>query len=329
MKTRREGVALLTVLLLVAVLAVIAVLVLDDVRFSIRRATNAQTAAQAQWHAAGAERVALSQIRRLIAVNPGRTPTDPAWDGRPLAFPLDQGQVVLTVSDGQSCFNLNSLAQGAEGAGQVRAEGVRQFVRLQAALGVPTGQARRIADAAADWIDADAVPLPYGAEDAAYARQIPPRRTGSRLFLDPAELRQVAGVDAAIYARLRPHVCALPTTALSPLNLNTLTPEDAPLLAMLLDGALSVQGARQVIAARPAGGWASTHDFWSLPAFLSATPSAEVNGQVTLETRYFDYDIDVEWAGARAIRTGLIAVGRDGRASVAMVRWERPARGGA
>ena len=38
MKTRREGVALLTVLLLVAVLAVIAVLVLDDVRFSIRRA---------------------------------------------------------------------------------------------------------------------------------------------------------------------------------------------------------------------------------------------------------------------------------------------------
>ena len=37
----REGLALLTVLLLVAVMAVVAVAILDDVRFSVRRTTNA------------------------------------------------------------------------------------------------------------------------------------------------------------------------------------------------------------------------------------------------------------------------------------------------
>ena len=44
----REGMALLTVLLLVAVMSVVAVAVLDDVRFSVRRATNVETQTQAQ-----------------------------------------------------------------------------------------------------------------------------------------------------------------------------------------------------------------------------------------------------------------------------------------
>lgn len=45
--------ALLTVLLLVAVMAAVAVLVLDDIRFSVRRTMNAETQSQAQWYAAG------------------------------------------------------------------------------------------------------------------------------------------------------------------------------------------------------------------------------------------------------------------------------------
>ena len=61
-RKRREGMALLTVLLLVAVMAVIAVAVLDDVRFSIRRAANAETGSQARWYAAGAEVLARRQV---------------------------------------------------------------------------------------------------------------------------------------------------------------------------------------------------------------------------------------------------------------------------
>lgn len=320
----REGMALLTVLLLVAALSVIAVLVLDDVRFSIRRATNAEISSQAQWHAAGAERLALSQIRRLAQVSPGRTPIDPVWDGRPFVFPVEQGQITLTVSDGQSCFNLNSVVQGQGGAQMGGGEGVRQFMHLQTLLGVPAGRARRIANATADWIDADQIVRPDGAEDRGYDRPDQPLLTSGRLFVDVSELRQVAGMDSATYARLRPYVCALPTSELSPLNINTLQADDAPLLAMLTDGALSVSGARRVIASRPAAGWDSTFALWRHPAFLSVSLPAAVYEQVSLETRYFDYRVDVQFAEGSASRSGQIRLGRDGKVSIASVRWSRP-----
>ena len=40
----------------------------------------------------------------------------------------------------------------------------------------------------------------------------------------------------ATYATLRPHLCALPSTDLSPINVNTLTEAQAPLLVMLSGG---------------------------------------------------------------------------------------------
>lgn len=131
-------------------------------------------------------------------------------------------------------------------------------------------------------------------------------------------------MDAATYRRLRPFVCALPTSQLSPLNLNSLRPEDAPLLVMLTDGALSLSGARRVIAARPAAGWSSVFELWQHPAFLSVSLPAEAYEQVTLETRYFDYVAEVRLADGGASRSGLIQIGRDGQAAVTNVRWSRP-----
>jgi general secretion pathway protein K len=78
----REGMALLTVLLLVAVMSVVAVALLDDVRFSVRRTTNAEIGGQAQWLASGAELLARNRIKRLIQINPARTPLQPEWNGQ-------------------------------------------------------------------------------------------------------------------------------------------------------------------------------------------------------------------------------------------------------
>ena len=103
---RREGMALLTVLLLVAVMSVVAVAVLDDVRFSVRRASNAEGQAQAQLYADGAELLALRQIEQLIAAGPTRTPLEPEWNGRLLSFPIDGGNLSAVVRDGQNCFCL-------------------------------------------------------------------------------------------------------------------------------------------------------------------------------------------------------------------------------
>ena len=313
--------ALLTVLLLVAVMSVVAVAILDDVRFSVRRATNVEFQSQAQWYAAGAESLARGQISRLLAAGPRRTPLDPAWNGRPMSFPIDGGTLTATVTDGQACFNLNSLVLGFGEDLTARPLGAEQFRALGRAVGAPDSRMGAIADALTDWLDADTTPLPLGAEDGVYAGLARPYRTGGVLLAEVSELRAVKGVDAETYRRLRPWVCTLPTSRLSPLNVNTLTPAQAPLLTMLTAGAVRPDQARMVIAARPRDGWPDAAAFWSQPALAAVHVDQEARDQVTVLTRFFDLRVEVELGGSRAVRTALLEAGSDGRVRTVIQRW--------
>ena len=317
----REGMALLTVLLLVAVMSVVAVAVLDDVRFSVRRATNAETQAQAQWYANGAEALARRQVARLLAANPARTPLEPDWNGRRLSFPIDGGTIEAVVTDGQACFNLNSLVEGFGEDLLARPQGAAQFLALGRAVGAPDSRMRAVADALTDWLDADTTPLPLGAEDGAYAGLARPYRTGGVLLAEVSELRAIKGVDADLYRRLRPHVCALPTSRLTTLNVNTLTPEQAPLLMMLTDNALGAAAARDLIARRPAAGWRDADAFWAEPALAALAPSDDVRAQATVLTRYFNLRVDVAYGGGRAVRTALLFAQPDGSVRTVIQRW--------
>src|SRR5690606_39757620 len=89
-------------------------------------------------------------------------------------------------------------------------------------------QAQGMADALADWIDSDDQRAPLGAEDRSYAARADGYRTGATLLAEPSELRAIRGYDAVAYARLRPHVCALPVGGPSPVNVNALVPAQAP-----------------------------------------------------------------------------------------------------
>jgi general secretion pathway protein K len=295
----REGAALLAVLILVAILSIVAVVVLDDVRFSIRRAQNVEAQTQAQWYALGAERLARRRIRQLVQATPERTPAPAGWNGRRFDFPIEGGALALTVRDGQACFNLNSLVEGGGTARIPSATGQAQFIAFQQGLGVPAGEAQRLASRLAQVI------------------------ADGGLLAEPSELRGL-GVGAAAYARLRPRVCALPTTGPTRFNVNSLTPADAPLLAMLAPERLSVEAARRVLASRPAGGWADVDAVWATPALAALAPTAAEREQVTVATRYFAFEAEVVWAGGEAVRSGLIEVGRDGRVRSVLTRWTPP-----
>jgi general secretion pathway protein K len=313
--------ALLTVLLLVAVMAAVAVLILDDIRFSVRRTTNVETQAQAQWYAAGAEALARRQIADLMAVDAARTPLEPRWNGRILSFPIEDGSIQAVVTDGQACFNLNSLVLGQDEDLVANPEGQAQFLALGAALGLPRGRMTALAAALTDWMDGDSDARPGGAVDARYAGLAAPYRTGGVMLADVSEMRAVAGMDDGLYRRLLPFVCALPTSGLSPINANTLTPAQAPLLVMLTGGALGLNGAKAAIAARPPVGWASTDAFWAQPALRGVSPDEATRGQVSLMTRFYDLRIDVDYGGARAVRTALIHAAPDGGVRTVIRRW--------
>ncbi len=312
---------LLMVLLLVGVMAAIAVLVLDDVRFSTRRVRNVETASMAQWYAISAERLARRQIRRLHDANPQRTPVAPDWNGQSMAFPIENGALRVSLEDGQSCFNLNSVAEDAGGMLVARAAGVAQLSLLATLAGVSEPQAVTIANSAADWIDSDRSARPFGSEDEAYSGLPQPRRTPGVMMVEVTELRTVRGVDEAAYRALRPYLCALPTTQLSPININTLAEKDAPLLSMLGGGLISVQAAQRAIASAPAGGWANVAAFWSQPALRGMTPPQYAQDQVTVQTRYFNFRADVTYLDAEAVRTGLFEIGKDNRIRTVISRW--------
>ena len=313
----QAGAALLTVLLLVAVMSVLLVGVLDDIRFGLRRTGNAQAMTQAQWYALGSEELARARIRQLDRGD-GRTTLEGGWNGRPFVFPIDGGVMRIRLDDASACFNLNSVVEGAVGQWSRREAGVHQYVALLRALEFTPVQADAMASALVDWIDSDQLPSPDGAEDARYASRDPGYRTSGVLLAEASELRAIAGHDAAAYARLRPHVCAQPDNTLSPLNVNTLEPEDAPMLAMLGDNAFDLAAARRVIASRPAGGWT---DLAAFSRAVAVPLPDHVLQQVRLRTRYFALRTEVEYEGAEVILSALLDSDSTGDVRLVARRW--------
>lgn len=306
MKPGERGAALLTVLMLVAVMAALSASALERLRLSTRLAANAGAIDQARVYAVAAEQVAAARIGDLV-----ERPIDPAaWSGRTTRLPLPTGVATARLDDGGSCFNLNSVVSGqpaVPGAPLlVRPAGLMQFIQLMQVLGVAEPEARRVATALADWVDTDSQAMLDGAEDAAYAGRAPGYRTGNTFLADASELRAVAGVTPELYARLKPWICALPTSDLSPINPNSVAPDQAPLVAMLFPDLVPVERARALIATRPAGGWESAGAFWNAASRMGLVPGGEAQSQVQLQPRWFALGITVELGPARIDEQALV-----------------------
>lgn len=302
-KPGERGAALLTVLLLVAIVAVMAATALERLRLSTRLTANMVALDQARGLAFAAETLATSRITQLLRENPSRVTLTGGWSNQPFPLPLPGGMATLRVRDGGNCFNLNSLVTELDGIYVADPTAVAQLARLARLLNVPGGEG--ISAAAADWIDSDDQALGTGAEDGAYAGLATPHRTAGTLMVDPSELRAVAGVTSEAYTRLRPWLCTLPQARRSTININTLSPEQAPLVAMLLPDTLSVQAAAAGLLRRPAAGFADTQDFWKIFAASGITdPLAE--RQTGVVTRWFDVRIDVRVGDSELQEQALI-----------------------
>jgi general secretion pathway protein K len=318
-----RGAALLAVLLLVAIMGAIAAGAFEKLRLSTALAMNGASLDQARAYAVGIEDLLALRVDDLIAESPEMTTLEGGWNRQVRHIDLPgQGEADGAISDGGNCFNLNSLAESGNAAPALiaRQSGISQFDGLMRILGVPDAEARRISEAAADWVDSDSDPLPAGAEDSAYAGGA--YRPGNTLFAEVSELRAVSGVTPEIYARLRPWLCALPTAELSPLNVNTLLRDQAPLVAMLVPDAIGLKAAGAAIAQRPAGGWKSQSDFWSTPALAGIHPTPEALYQIELATHWFALDLTIGLNGSELHETALIDA-RLAPARVAVRRWGR------
>lgn len=298
-----RGAALLTVLLIVAVVAVLATTALEKLRLTTRLAGNAQATEQVRAYANAAETMALVRIGSLLGNQPTRVTLAGGWSGRPFALPLPGGgQAAARVTDGGNCFNLNGLvARAAPGVYTSVATQRIIFARLLRLVGVPGQVAEQVASSTADWIDSDQDQQPGGAEDQAYLGRQQSYRTAGTLIADVSELRAIDGVTPDVYAKLRPWVCALPVAQPSRINLDTLAPEQAPLVAMLAEG-LTVDQARSLLFKRPVQGFANAGEFWT----QAQQPGGDGQAQTDVVTQWFALDIDVALGAAELHQKSLV-----------------------
>lgn len=320
--SHERGVALLVVILLVAFMASLAVAVLDDIRFGQRRVVNARSADQARWYAIGAESLARAQIAQLLEAQPDRLTLAGDWNGRVFRFPVEGGAISLRVRDATACFNLNSVVTGSVVLAP-RVLGQRQLVALLRALEVSETEAATLVASITDWIDTDQDVSPLGAEDREYQAMVPPYRTSGHLLSEVSELRAIRAVTPALYSRLRPFVCALPTSELSPINVNTLGLEQLPVLAGLIENKLPLSQLRTLLRGRPATGWASKSEFWSEALLRNVPIETESKSQIALTTRFFFMEARVVYGETETVLTSLIGALPGARLQMLDRRWTR------
>lgn len=243
---QQRGVALIQAMLVVALATSLAVAMVSRQQFDIRRTGNLLQAGQADLYADGVEVWAMQLLRR-DRTNGEVDDLNEDWATILPPIPVEGGSVAGHIEDLQGRFNLNALVVG----GAPDAEAVAEFRRLLAALqGEHPELAGRLgpelAAALIDWLDGDLeTTFPGGAEDDYYLGLEHPYRAANAPLVSPSELRLIKGVDADVYAVLRPHVTALPVVAA--VNVNTAT---VPVLMGLVDGLGRVE-AEALVEERP------------------------------------------------------------------------------
>lgn len=179
-----RGIALVSVLWVVALLTVAAGGLSQEARTDTQLARNLLEAAQAREAAAGA--VHLTALRLSQAAR------DPAaWAPRTLRV----GEITVRVrlSDEAGKIDLNAAPL----------ELLEGLLRVS---GEPEGEAAALAAAILDWRDADDLRMVNGAEDGEYRAAGKAYDAKDSLFTSVDELQLVLGMTPALYARIRPDV---------------------------------------------------------------------------------------------------------------------------
>ena len=208
---RQRGVALLVALLVVALAVILVAALLDRGELAFARARNALRTQQADAYALGLETWAARVLVAAQADQPGLDTNASPWAVPLPAQAVPGGLISATMRDLNGCFNLNNLSSRV---GATRARWSDMFRRLLLELELDPA----LREAVEGWLGEDA----SGSEANQYLALPVPYRPRGGVFAHVSELRLVRGVSAVAYARLVPHVCALPPG--TRLNLNTADP---------------------------------------------------------------------------------------------------------
>jgi len=216
MELRQQGVALITALLIVAMVTVAATEMVTRQQMDIRRTGALLHGEQAYAYTLGAE----SWAQMVLARDKRDSKIDTLyedWSTQPPVSMVEGGSIIGRILDLQGRFNVNGLV---DAKGVADKDSITRYKRLLRQLDLDES----LAEPLADWIDSDInVLFPDGAEDDVYLGAATPYRTANRLLVDISELRLIKGYEPEVIQKLRPFISVLPE--ITPLNVNTASAE--------------------------------------------------------------------------------------------------------
>jgi general secretion pathway protein K len=298
LRSRQRGVALITAILITALVSSVALSLAWDNALDLRRTMTLLYRDQAVQVALGAE----SWIQSILRDDLAETDTDHLGEiwaselpGLPVQSDVVQGELFGAMEDLQGRFNINNLI---DQDGEVDELALEQFRRLLIVLELDP----RFAGIAADWLDANQdAGFPDGAEDAIYTGFVPAYRTPNLPITHATELAALEGMDKESFDILSPHIVALPGR--TSINVNTATAA----VLQSLDENLTSSDVESLISEREDGGFADVQNTFS------TLVAPEILPQLEETTSYFQLRLVVQIATVRIIYFSTLQRGANGQ----------------
>jgi len=259
MRTNQAGAALISVLLIFAVITILATQLITRSQLDIERTRWLMTEAQAYQYALSGEAQARQWLYSNQEILKAESQSASVIPNKlPLYHPgniEDNNEIAIEIVDEQGLINLNNV--GASNEHNIILKNLFSDLLPKSNL-LPY---------LTDWVDNDSSPQMSGAEDFRYFSREPAYRTPNRYVSAPSELMALMETEADEYQQASHLFSALPKT--TPININTAPEQVLQAINPELSGSQVINYREQ----SPTG-------FPSLEAFLAS----EITAGIGLET---------------------------------------------
>ncbi|MGB0495016.1 MAG: type II secretion system minor pseudopilin GspK [Kangiellaceae bacterium] len=320
-KRRQKGTVLVTVILVVAFVALLIVEINKRVNYQSTLARNLIHRDQAYSYLIGMEELAKIYLQKAFKnETEDRVHLNQAWAQSDITFPIDGGGMTASIRDMQSCFNLNTLGDKDKNNNNQPASANQSLVGpqpvkptstntqntasgninnndktigeeiftdyLDSILVDPQTKPAALAAELRDWIDEDSTPSgPDGVEDLYYQGLDIPYLPANDEIAHESELLAVRSFNKEIMTLIEEDICVLPDGKDNQLNVNTIENESANLLHAALGKKFDLAKVKEVISSRPEKGY-DMQEFWDALGG-NANVSSDLKSRLTDTSRYF------------------------------------------
>ncbi|AXY60313.1 type II secretion system minor pseudopilin GspK [Acinetobacter sp. WCHAc010052] len=303
MKQSQRGIALLTILIMVALATILAAMIAKRQSATAESTAYVMRQNQSLYYAKSAESF-FSELLVDDAENAGEVDhLQETWAKPMPAFPVDDGYVAGILRDESGKFNLNSLV---DKSGKVNAQAKNWFEKLLVKAGLPA----QLSEAVIDWQDTDdETSGSMGAESNYYQGLNPGYLPANNKFHSVEELKMVRGFEGQKYLQLEPYVTANPSTE-AKVNINTAS---AFLLASM-DERLDEKVVQNMLNTKQTAleHFKSVNELWDVEPFTQVDNEKRVqlNNLLGVQSTFFRAQIEVS-LGERVRQFNSLLVRQD------------------